>query len=87
MLSAGLAVALVFSSHGAEGTREEKFRGALLAQATPEVRGSPSSLEVKGELAALRANRPKFDTGVSLLIFGGAFTVAGLVSAGSPWPS
>lgn len=82
MFSSALVMALVLSSHGEEGTREEKFCGALLARASPEVRGSPSSFEGKGELAALRANRPKFDTGGSLLIFGGAFTVAGLVSAG-----
>ncbi len=80
MLSAGLmvAVALVVSSHGAEGTREEKFRGALLAQASPADRAFAEPPDAKHELAALRANPPSFETGVTVLAFGCLFTFVGL---------
>jgi uncharacterized membrane protein YciS (DUF1049 family) len=85
MLASGVVVvAVLVSSHGDEGTREEKFRGALVAEAQvgPEVRGTTSPLDASGELATLRADRPTFDGASTLLTVGGVVSVLGLVGVG-----
>ena len=75
----GMAVVLVLASHGGEGSREEKFRGAL-------TEGRGASSPIVDRVAALReldnlvAERPSFlGCGIAMSI-GGTITLVGAVS-------
>ncbi len=66
----GLAMVLVLASHGGEGSREQKFQGALV----PVDRAATVR-----ELNTLLLNRPDFmPSGIAMGI-GGGFAVSGMV--------
>lgn len=74
----GLAVVLVLATFGNEGTREERFRGSLIAQAS-----APSSIDrvaIQRELDRLVLEKPDFVPAATTLAIGGAFTLLGLTS-------
>jgi hypothetical protein len=62
MLSAGLMVSLLLAVHGDEDAREEKFRGALLAQNASTV---TDPAEIRREIEVLTFGRPSFPPGIS----------------------
>ncbi len=75
----GLAVVLVLASHGDQGAREDKFRGAL-------TEGRGESVQIVDRVAALReldnrvAERPSFfGCGIAVSV-GGPNTLVGAVS-------
>lgn len=74
----GLAVAMVLASYGSEGPREEKFRGALIAQAS-----APTTIDraaVQRELDNLLLERPDFTGAAIAMSIGGGFTLIGVVA-------
>jgi hypothetical protein len=74
----GLAVALMLASFGSEGSREERFRGALLAEASAIVFGD--RVATQRELDNLVAQRPGFlGCGIAMSV-GGTITLVGAVS-------
>jgi hypothetical protein len=73
MLSSGLVVvSLLLATHGDEGTREEKFRGALVAQNAAPVNDTAA---IQREIDLLTIERPS-TTGPKVLIGVGFGTAA-----------
>lgn len=75
-----LVVTVLLATHGEPATREEKFRGALVSQASPEGGGHATGFaSPKIELEALTANRPSFVGATVALGVGGAVSLNGVV--------
>ena len=74
MLSAGLMVSLLLATHGDEGSREEKFRGALLAQNAATVTDTAA---IRREIEVLTLSRPSFIPAVLMIAIGGGIALVG----------
>jgi hypothetical protein len=63
------------ASHGNEGPREEKFRGALIAQASKPTTIDRASVQL--ELDTLLLEKPDYGPAAIAMAIGGAFGIAG----------
>lgn len=78
MLSSGLVVvSLLLATHGDEGSREEKFRGALLAQNAAPVATVSDTTAIKREIALLTIERPTLTAPIAIIIVGGGLATLG----------
>jgi hypothetical protein len=75
MLSSGLVVvAALLTVHGDEGTREEKFRDALVAQNAEPV---TDTTKIQRQIDLLNIERPSYIPSVVLIAGGGGLAAVG----------